>query len=78
MILEKLLLAEFRELQNTKPRQSRLEAVWTIRHLLKRIDFNSEVVVDDDEAKLTRLLTSLKGAPLDEAENDLLLEFVKK
>ena len=77
MIIEKLIKAvndiEFRLAQE----QSRLKAIKSIREMLAGIDFTAEVVPGEDEARLSRLLVSLKGKPLEQNEIELIKEIVK-
>ena len=78
MILEKLLLAEFTVQHNIEKEESKLEAIRSIRSMLNGIDFNSEVVIDDDVKRLTRLLTSLKGDSLSKVEIELIQSIVNQ
>jgi len=78
MILEKLLLAEFTVQDNIETEEGKLKAIRSIRSMLNGIDFNSEVVIDDDEKRLTRLLASLKGDSLSKVEMELIQSIVNQ
>lgn len=78
MILEKLLQSENTAKQTIKENVRKLAAIRSVRKLLEKIDFSSEVVPDDDRDKLNKLLQSLKGSILDKAELDLVEEITRK
>lgn len=78
MILEKLLQSENTAKQTIKENVRKLAAIRSVRKLLEKIDFSSEVVPDDDRDKLNKLLQSLKGSILDKDELDLLEEITRK
>lgn len=74
MILEKLLLAENTAKHAIKENVRKLAAIRSVRKLLKKIDFSTEVVPLEDRDKLNKLLKSLKGSILDKDELDLVEE----
>lgn len=78
MILEKLLQSENTAKQTIKENVRKLAAIRSVRKLLEKIDFSSEVVPDDDRDKLNKLLQSLKGSILDKDELDLIEEITRK
>jgi hypothetical protein len=56
--------------------EEKLKAANTIKELLEQIDFKAEVVPENNPEMFVRLLTSLKGVPLNEYENELVDEIV--
>jgi hypothetical protein len=54
----------------------KLKAAKTFKTLLEQIDFKTEVVPENNQEMFRRLLVSLKGAPLNEEENELIIEIV--
>lgn len=54
----------------------KLEAANTFKTLLEQVDFKTEAVPENNQEMFCRLLVSLKGAPLNEEENELIKEIV--
>ena len=52
--------------------ENKLKAVKELKLLLDQIDYEAEVVPFEDKERLSRLLVSLKGATLNESENQLV------
>ena len=52
--------------------ENNLKAVKELKLLLDQIDYEAEVVPFEDKERLSRLLVSLKGATLNESENQLV------
>ena len=52
--------------------EKNLKAVKELKLLLDQIDYEAEVVPFEDKERLSRLLVSLKGATLNENENQLV------
>ena len=77
MIIERLSKAENDTQLRIKEEKERLKAIKSIIELLSEIDFTAEVIPEKDKDRLTRLLVSLKGKPLDENEIVLINEIVK-
>jgi len=77
MIIEKLLKAVNDTQLRLSQENRRLKAIKSIREMLSVIDFTAEAVPVKDEARLTRLLVSLKGKPLTKDEMNLINEIVK-
>lgn len=76
MILEQLTVAEQSATQNIRINVQRLVAIRSIRKLLDRINFSSEVVPVDNKEELIKLLVSLNGSELDKDEMALLEEIL--
>ena len=76
MLKVKLLLAEYMANTGNAAAEGRQKAVNSIKDLLSQIDLKAAVISEDNPEKFTRLLTSLKGEPLNEAEADLVEEIV--
>jgi hypothetical protein len=56
--------------------EEKLKAANSIKELLEQIDFKAEIVPENNPEMFARLLTSLKGVPLNENENELVDEIV--
>ncbi len=56
--------------------KEKLKAAVKIKKLLEQIDFRAEVVPENNPEMFVRLLTSLKGVPLNEYENELVDEIL--
>lgn len=54
----------------------KLKAANTFKILLEQIDFKTEEVPENNQEMFHRLLVSLKGAPLNDEENELVKEIV--
>ena len=76
MILEILAKARNDTQYRLEHENERLNAIKSISEMLSEIDFNAEVVPEEDEDRLSRLLVSLKGKPLAQNEIDLISEIV--
>ncbi len=72
MIKERLIAIEEDVQKRIIQEQQTLAAVAMMKELMDQIDHEVEEVPLIDKARLSRLLVSLKGAELDEAENRLL------
>ena len=72
MIKERLIAIEKDVQTRILEEQQNLEAIAMVKELMDQIDHDVEEVPLADKARLSRLLVSLKGAELDEAENRLL------
>ncbi|UCE93488.1 MAG: hypothetical protein JSV73_11925 [Flavobacteriaceae bacterium] len=57
--------------------EKNLKAVKELKLLLDQIDHEAEVVPFEDKERLSRLLVSLKGATLNENENQLVEKISK-
>jgi hypothetical protein len=77
MIRGKIKQFELEIKYNIFTEQKKLKAVQTVKELLDQIDFTVEVVPLEDIEKLSRLLVTLKGKPLNEEENRLIEKIVK-
>ncbi len=77
MIRGKIKQIELEIKYNIFTEQKKLKAVQTVKELLDQIDFTVEVVPLEDIEKLSRLLVTLKGKPLNEEENRLIEKIVK-
>ena len=55
---------------------NKFKAAITIKELLEKIDFNAEIVPENNLEMFTRLLISLKGEPLNKDEAELAKEIV--
>jgi len=73
MIMIHLLLKEQELINSDEPQKGRLKAVQSLRALLAQVDHTSEEI-PSAPGRLLRLLTSLKGEPLDEEEEKLVYE----
>ena len=73
MIMIHLLLKEQELINSDEPQKGRLKAVRSLRALLAQVDHASEEMPSAPD-RLLRLLTSLKGKPLDEEEEKLVYE----
>ena len=76
MIKINLLLAEYMAKDTSAAGESRLRTIYSIKELLSQIDHRVEVVPEDNAQRYTRLLTSLKGEPLNKEETELVEEIV--
>ena len=76
MIKANLLLSEYMSRKDSAANHNKQEAAYVIHELLSEIDFTAEVVPDCNKERFTRLLTSLKGKPLNKAETELVDEIV--
>ena len=54
----------------------KVKAASLIRELLSQIDFKSEIVPEDNLEMFIRLLSSLKGEPLNKEEREIAEEMV--
>ena len=54
----------------------KLKAANSIRDLLTQIDFTAETIPENNMDMFVRLLTSLKGKPLNKSENELVIEIM--
>lgn len=77
MILDKLLVLELEAKSNIYKEQNRMICIKGFQQLLSQIDFDSEVVQMENSEKLTNLLISLKGEPLNEEEIELLDKIIE-
>ena len=78
MILEKLEKIELEAKSNIDHEYQRIETVRGFKELLNQIDFSSEVIPIEDDERLTKVLTSLKGKQLSKCESKLVEELISK
>lgn len=76
MIKERLIAIEEDVRKRICEDQKNLEAIRIVKELMDQIDHEVEEVPLVDRERLSRLLVSLKGAELDEAENRLLEKII--
>ena len=76
MIIEKLLLIELETENNINKEFKKMEAIRTIKKLFNKIDFSVELVPIEDEKRLIKILSSLKGKQLNKYEIKLVEEIV--
>ena len=76
MIRINLLLVEYMYGKGNRANEGKLKAIHSIKELLSQIDFNAEVIPEDNIERFTCLLTSLKGQPLNNDETELAEEIV--
>ena len=74
MIKTNSLRADYLAKESNLNREQKLKTVDTIIKLLSEIDHNAEVVPEDNAEMFARLLTSLKGKPLNNDETKLVEE----
>ena len=74
MIRTNSLRADYLAKESNLNREQKLKTVDTILELLSQIDHNAEVVPEDNAKMFIRLLTSLKGKPLNNDETELVEE----
>ena len=74
MIKTNSLRADYLAKESNLNREKKLKTVDTIIELLSEIDHNAEVVPEDNAKMFARLLTSLKGKPLNNDEAELVEE----
>lgn len=77
MIQFKILLIEQEIINNTTDNLGLLEAVNSIKNLLKQIDFKAEVVPLENLKRVCNLFESLKNQPLTNSEKILIKRLVK-
>jgi hypothetical protein len=76
MLKVNLLLTEYLTGNNGGVNSGKRKAAKSIKELLTQIDFSAESVPENNVDMFIRLLTSLKGQPLNEAENELVKEIM--
>ena len=76
MVKTNLILSEYLAMENVKLAEGKLKAVCSVKALLSEIDFNAEVIPENNLAKFTYLLTSIKGKPLTRDEIKVAMEIV--
>ena len=74
MIKLNLLLAEFLAIDDDSNNKGRIKAIKKIKELLAEIDFTAEKIPSHDIERFVRLLTSLKGEPLNKDELQVAVE----
>lgn len=72
-----LLLAEYIHTNGNAKESGKLKAIATVKDLLSQVDHDAEIIPHNNVEKLSRLLTSLKGEPLNKEERLLVEEIVK-
>ncbi len=77
MIMIHLQLKEQELINSDEPQEGRLKAIRLLSALLAQVDHTSEEI-PAAPGRLLRLLTSLKGEPLDEEEEKLVYEMTNK
>lgn len=76
MLKVNLVLTEYLTGNNGGVNSGKRKAAKSIKELLTQIDFSAESVPENNVDMFIRLLTSLKGQPLNEAENEMVKEIV--
>ena len=76
MIKVNLLLTEYMIREGNVPDKGKLKAIHSINELLSQIDHKAEVVPENNKERFSRLLTSLKGEPLNKDEAALVDEII--
>ena len=71
-----LLSGKFQAVKNNSTQAGKIKAIDTLLILLSQIDYKSEVVPFNNLERFSRLLTSLKGKPLNKVETELVAELV--
>ncbi len=74
MIKTNLLRANYMADESNPESEKKLKAVDSIIALLSNIDHKAEVVPENNMEMFARLLTSLKGEPLNNDETELVAE----
>ncbi|MEL4457299.1 hypothetical protein [Lutimonas vermicola] len=78
-MIQKLLTdIEMEVKYNIYTEQKNLIAVKNLKELLNQIDYEAEAVPLEDKHKLSRLLVTLKGRALSDAENQLIERIIRK
>ena len=76
MILDKLSKIELKSKYKINSEYRKLDTVRVFKELLNEVDFSSEIVTIEDNEKLIKLLTLLKGKELNKCESNLVEEIV--
>jgi hypothetical protein len=76
MVKVNLILTDYLTGKKTNCNDEKLKAANTIKELLGQIDFKAEMVPENNQEMFVRLLTSLKGEPLNVYENEVVDEIV--
>ncbi len=76
MIIAKLLMMEFDIVNTEQKDEKKLNTISELKRLLRKIDFNVEVVPLEDEDRLLKLFSSLKNNPLSLQEKEVIKELV--
>jgi hypothetical protein len=76
MLKVNLILTEYLTGIKGSVDSEKLKAAKSIKDLLTQIDFSAESVPENNPDMFVRLLVSLKGKPLNEAENELVMEIM--
>lgn len=76
MVKVNLVLTDYLTGKMNNCEEGKLKAANSIKELLDQIDFKAEVVPENNIEMFTRLLTSLKGEPLNKEEKELIGEIV--
>ncbi len=76
MIKTNFIRANYLAKESSPDREQKMKTVDSFIELLSKIDHKAEMVPEDNAEKFSRLLTSLKGEPLDNAEIELVEEIV--
>jgi len=71
-----LVLTEYLTGEKDRIDEGKIAAAHSIKELLSQIDFKAEVVPEDNFEMFVRLLTSLKGFPLNMKEKELVEEII--
>jgi hypothetical protein len=71
-----LVLTNYLTGEKSRKDDGKIRAAQSILALLSQIDFKAEVVPENNLKMFTRLLTSLKGEPLDKEESELVEEII--
>ena len=76
MVKVNLVLTDYLTGKISNCEEGKLKAANSIKELLDQIDFKAEIVPENNIEMFTRLLTSLKGEPLNKEEKELIGEIV--
>ena len=74
MILDKLSKLELEAIKTIAEKEKKMDTINSIKELLNKIDFSSEVVPVGNSERLKNLLSTLKGKELSESEIQLVKE----
>lgn len=76
MIKVNLVLTNYLAGNVSNKNAEKVKAANSVRELLSKIDYKAELVPENNLEMFTRLLTSLKGEPLNKLENEIIEEVI--
>ena len=76
MIKVNLVLTNYLAGNVSNKNAEKVKAANSVRELLSKIDYKAELVPENNLEMFTRLLTSLKGEPLNKMEKEIIEEVV--